>query len=375
MYNKKKEHILKKKDIAIVELCARNHYIYVLTLIKLLLLNNNKITLYINSNLADLFKAKNNSININIKENEKSNINFLKEIKKASHDICIITSINRNIFEFIFFKPSGLLYITIHNINLWFGKINKRNLKYIAKYIIRKILLKRASGINVGSYNMKRYLLDNYNYKNKVNVFPFSLYDETITKKVKKNNKIKLVVPGMIDTKRRNYDLLFELINKLLITEDNIIDLLEFELLGYLKKSVATNEVENKIKKFQLLGVNIKYYRSFISDNDYKKALSESDFILGILKNSIMGESNEIYGLSKDTGMNYAMLQAGIPGIFPVGFQTFDEMDEVTYYFKDIDGLIKIIFDFIKNLEEIESIKNQAIKNAIKYTYKIISDL
>jgi len=316
------------KHIGIIELCHITHYIYLNTVSKILLNKGYTITIYTLQPIAEnIDLPKNSKVNIIVKRRNQNVLSFLLEILWSnSCDVFIITTLQMYYLSFLIFllllkKP---YYVTTHNINLWFSKFEiSKQWKKVVEQLCLKIILMKARGVNVLSENMKRYLRNKFHYRRVINIFPFLVYDEKNTF-TNINNKIKLTVPGTIDPLRRDYELLLRVLNRL-VNNSKAIDRLIIELLGY-PNHIKAKKIINEFNKLNKKGLEVIYYDRFVRKEVYETQLSSSDFILGIVNTTNI--KKEKYGVTKDTGLNYAMIQSGIPGIFPSEFKNFKQLKE-----------------------------------------------
>ncbi len=269
-------------------------------------------------------------------------LSFIKQVHKD--DIVIFPTIStRNIsllYFLSFFIKNNIYYI--RNSNSWIKYANhQKEVKYkllsnITTFF-KKQLLKKAYQIFVANNNLKSYLQKN-GVENIINIVPYKIFDETYYKKSNYDKKINIVIPGAIDISKKDLPLVREA-TKLLSNE--IKKKINLILLG--KPSRDIDKVFCKEWKTEM-GSSLTYYTEFISDDDFTSVLQEAHFILGVLEIEYEDKYNkEIYGQTKDTGIEAQAIAYGKPLIINEEFQEIDEINSSTCKFKDFNELNNIL--------------------------------
>lgn len=360
-------------SIGIIELGTENHYIYVYTLAKIFVHQKYKVYIFTTNKIAEQLK-RNGLLGENIilkGEVESAARYFVRILIKFKCDNYIFaTAESIEIKRLLLFSLVCKISLSIHNVNYWFENDKKR-----IEIFLRNILLKKITSINVGSENLKNEIISKYKFRKNVNVIPFNIY-------VPNNNnikidpyKIKICIPGMVEIKRRDYELLFRVLEDIDI--DIVKERLEIYLLGKAdlsKLGNGTQEIIEKCNKLIEKGFKIKYYTKFVDSEEYNYILYSCNIILGIVNiKTNFGGNEEVYGITKDTGLNYAMIQAGKPGIFPCNFNTFDELEQTTLRFGCEEQLKQILINLAKDKYNLKDLDDKSKKSAIKFTTKYIN--
>lgn len=226
------------------------------------------------------------------------------------------------------------LVITLHNINRWFESFSdslkfrekfKKNILFffvrkVLLYVFKKVMLVQCDGIILNSKNMQDYLNKNYLFSKPQVVIPFSLKQRKVQVDNVFSSPIKIVFPGQVDCSRKSYDFFLKL------AED--YPKVEFVLLGRLK---LNNETQRMIKYIEGCGLeNVKIYREYVCQAEFDNEMESAHLLFSYVN---VHYRNEIYGLSKDSGVSYLMSEYAIPLLVNEDFKNIDELNSATLYY------------------------------------------
>lgn len=284
---------------------------------------------------------------------------MLKKINSSNYDYVFFNTLQEdwllNLYFFLFLNKKVKLNLAIHNINVFCYSPFSKNLRFMATRIIRKIALARADSINVYGENLKKYI-SQYMHSKKISTLPFSVHKE---RKIKiKNKKLKIVIPGAFELKRRDYKSIYEAIKK--------IDDFDFELI-ILGRQIGDDSkyLFEEFKKMK----NVITYDGFIDEIEFNKQMEEADIILGpVNKNIDICGVTEEYGQTKETGATFAAIKYGIPLLIPNDIKKSKEIEMFTLKYKSSEELKVILKDFMLNEKESLNIRTVAKKIPKKYT-------
>lgn len=357
---------IKNDKIALLEISSINHYNLLNSWVYVLEEKGIDYVIYTTEEISKHLRCKEGNI---IKKGEESTSSFLKKMNSEITLSCkklIITSIQSDWLSFLFFKIQVPIYVTVHNANTWTRNISFSPKSFI-KYLVRKKYLKKSSNLIVNSLSMKNFLYDQGVSKS-IQVMPFHLYTNcNVNSHQTMNEKLVITLPGMISEKRKKYDEIFKLANDL----SNYIKVIFLGCLDkdntYLNKDV----LENHIRK----GSDIIYFKTFISDEVFNQYLYNTDLIFSHLKTDFeQGDMKEVYGLTKDSGVSYAMITNSLPGLFNKDFKNLVELESSTCYFNSYNDLKKTIMDLYKDKNKLNNLKKNAILNSEKFSIKSIAN-
>lgn len=356
-------------NIAIIEL-GESHYAYLYSLCRIFSADSRveKITIFVNKNLnkimKDTLKNKYNKFNWIIKDENKSSIYFFRHLNKQFYEhkfnYLFINSLQDNFLEYLylFLTYKGNKILTIHNINNFINNSFSFNLKTLLKSLIRKLAFKKSDIINVYGDNLKKYLIREMSPEKPITTLPFSVFENNILEERNYNNKLKIVIPGAVDSKRRNYKIVYEVTKKLITN-------------GFDFKLVLLGSPTDKdlIKSFEKLGDNIKTYKSFVPEVEFKKQMLSSDLIWNnINKYYVLDDIVEEYGLTKETGINFSVIRYATPAIVSSDFKIMSEIESSYFVYKDEEDLYNQIINIINNRSILKNKSKQCKRNSEKFT-------
>lgn len=293
-------------------------------------------------------------------------------------DIVVFPTISvRNVslvFLISLFSPKNIYYI--RNSNSWLKNSSHAEgvfCRILTNYttFLKKIMLKRAYQVFVANTSIKNYLLDNF-VLNEINIVPYKFYIERNVKVKRKldSSKLNIVVPGAIHTDKKNLSLIRSAFN---ILDDEIKRKVTIVLLG---KPSRKSDFEFCESWKSDAGDSLIYFNEFVSDEVFSDYMEESDCILGVLNINYFDKYNaEIYGLSKDTGIDAQAISYGKPLIINNDFNVINEIISSTLKFHDEKSLAACIFALEDNVY-MNNISDEAILNCNKLSLdKVISNL
>ena len=224
------------------------------------------------------------------------------------------------------------------------------------KLIIKKILNEGGRLVVLNEHLAEKIykFLPNYQCL----IFPFSYYDSTIINSLHLNNKLRICIPGLITQKRRDYlGLLNKIEERILELKDRVI----FDFLGGIQKerNKKINKILSKIEHLKSGGMEILIHdEKYILNSLFDKELAKCDFILSNL-NTKLG-----YGKTKESGIPFAMIKSGKPGIYPAHHYLMPQLKSSTILYTDYDNMINQIIEVSKNRKLIDSYHTKAISNS-----------
>ena len=370
------------KNIAILE--THFHVKFLYTMMRICKTKDTNVTVFTTKKIYSRIKIyldKKSNYEIILKEDNESLSSFLKKVEKICNekiDLLFVNTIQMssiNIPPYIRFRPKVKVILTIHIVNHWlkakfaFGVRNIVRVidTNISIFLIRKFILPKFDAINVIYPPVKDYIEKNTNYNKQVFTLPFNFYDKTKkVEKSKKESKIIFVLPGLIETYRRNYNLALNVFEKLFKKYDNKISLY---LLG---KPVGDggSKIIKRCKEMKNKGFGISFSKGFIPEEEYDKISRECDFIISPLNVTTKRDTGikEIYGKTEGSALPFEAIQYCKPLIVPIEFNILNEMKSSTLQYKSVDDLEKILIEIIENKEKLDNLKKEAIKNSGKFS-------
>ncbi len=282
-----------KKNIAILEIEYHLHFIK--TLVDLIDLNKNTITIYTTNNaLKDLKVYLGSKLKkVKIKTPKKTLLGFLYNFHKTSneYDLCFHFSVQTHFlllpFRYLLFPKCKTILITFRP-EIYIGKIfnfHKNPLTLIKEFIfniIRYMIAKKSSAIITnGLRDIK--IIKSRHLQKKVFDIPYAVN----CKKYNSLNKKKTVIgiPGSIDPLRRDYFKIIDLIQSL----DKLKKKIEIIFIGSFQsnliknkknfKSDYFNNFAMKVDELKKRGFSIRLFKKKLPQKLYNNLIKKSDII------------------------------------------------------------------------------------------------
>ena len=384
--------------VGIIEICEPNHYSAVNGLMKSYASDpSNEVYVF---TLPKIGKAlEENGLLPNIKlivwNQEGTMVDFLqKEVAQVELDRVHYCTIRDNVNEFYAFDPKAdEIYFHVHNIDLWFNdtigrlwsimtfdlKNKTANRKYYN--IVGRFFLEALKNRPLRKKFLKKLWSRNYHYivhsagqrdfiakftpSEKITVFPFAIY-EGMEDRSGENTSLRVCIPGVISSERRDYAPLFDtLIKNAAQLKGKIL----IDLLGSIAKFEKA-VMEKHIQQVKDAGVDIQYATSFIPGEEYDIMLSKSDIILGNL--IVQKGPTQKYGVTKETGVVFNMLRGSKPGILPIEYQTSEDFKPSSIFFNDYTHLGEILLALVNDPEKIKDLRQKAVELSHKYSAPVL---
>ena len=321
--------------VVVLEVSTANHLVMLQNWIRISAVNNLDITIFTNERCLSMLEKTDEYKygRLSVKKICKFNGDLISEIRSELGPAgrLVVNSIYTNFIFFIFlFATVKHAYFTIHNVNKWFFLTAKSGgiVRRLIRFIILKAIFFLASGVFVNSENMKKYMLS-LGVKKRTCVLPFSLKMRPNLKC--RNSTFTIVYPGVVSEKRKSYELFF-------MAAQRFPDI-DFILLGTLGKEEIN--VISRIDKTTCS--NVKVFNSYVPVNVFDSYMSKCDLLFSDIKTKF---DDEIYGLSKDSGVSYLMYEYCIPLLVNSEFKNTWNLHRVTSYFSNYEELCDYIHFF-----------------------------
>ena len=232
------------KNIGILEF--HFHVKFLHTTMRIAKTKDTKVTVFTTEKILKRIETYIDDINkyeIVLKKPDESVNQFLSRVEKICNDRIDLLLINTiqvhtiDVMHNMKFKPKCKKILTVHMANHWFKARFGFNFKNpfrsldatLSIYLIRSKILPMMNAVNVIYSPTKEFIQNNTNYKRPIFTIPFNFYDEKQKSTVKKDDTLRIVVPGLIEAYRRDYDLTLDVFEKL---SEKYKDKLFFDLLG-----------------------------------------------------------------------------------------------------------------------------------------------
>ncbi len=378
--------------IGIIELDIPNHYLAVNSIAKIYATQKeNEVIIFTNDAISGLLSpltSTNKKISIVTMQKKQTILAFFLQINDFHLDRVHIVSAYFNFKAYANHQFNCPVYLGIHNeYKSWFYKnlikgfqivlikshlgLNRDLIYNLRKtiwreirslYYRRKILhntLIKGGKIVVYGPNIEREIV-RFVHAKQVLQIPFAIYEE-LDKQYEFNppsNKLVIGIPGIVD-KRRDIK---GLINFLADNKEYLKEEMKFKFIGKIDKS---DPILPRFKSLIRQGFDIEYSTNYLSEIDFSKQIISSDILLGNIPFSNIKAKKAI-----ETGVIYAMIRAGKPGLFPYGYFSYCELNDSILYYNNYHDLFQILIKLIHGHGILASLKQNAINNSRKFTPK-----
>jgi hypothetical protein len=386
--------------VGVVELMETGHIALVETVSRVFCSEpGNKVTVYTTAkharNLDFLLKLLPN-LEITVKPGEVDEKGFLQRIAVTPHDRIYVITMTRLFPEFARWPVTMPLFLVIHNLDEWYGlSFSGRIIKfinagmqscdlnsvvyhfkmYLLYYSFKKRILKKVNqthGKVVVLSEAVRSQFEKFRIREPAEVIPFSVFDPSLIRPATEpTSPLRICVPGILSQYRRNYIGLLELMEKSLTSLKGkfIID-----LLGGVQPDNPLNQCETILEKIEILknkGFSVIVHNvRFIPPEEYDRNLSSCDIILGNM-NVVLNNFSQ-YGKTKETGLPFAMIKAGKPGILPKNYPAPEEIGSGILTYNSYEDLGRLLQDLINDRSYLVKLQEKALENSSRFSPDVI---
>lgn len=236
---------------------------------------------------------------------------ILDQLKSKKYDLIIIGTVHRYFNTFLNITNKYKTAVIVHNLN--FSKASKLDLikKVFKEDVIYRLKLWWKEGLfNVSKvYKKSKHLLvlDNGFSSQEYQFLPLFYTKEFAPSK---NERLTIVIPGGVSQKRRDYQYVLEIIQKM----EGAVDI-EFVFLGK-AKGEELDSIEKVSDQF-----NVKYFTERVSQEDFEMWMKKADVLwCPIQQQTEFFSQKEVYGKTKMTGNIGDAIKFGKIAVFPANY-------------------------------------------------------
>jgi hypothetical protein len=360
-------------NIAIIE---KGHFEVAYTLISLFDTGDNRITVFVDESsydqLAYLLKEKVSRYIWIIQTNE-TNRDFIAEmfryIHQHSFDLLYFDTIADNFIHYGWYIRKlnrDKIIMTLHDINGFFHYTPSWSIRKTLRYIGKRRLIHLIPAFNVLTETLIPNLKQKLPGAKKIFNIPGGFFEPGNFKanEYKATDIIKITVPGSVDTRRRDYDSIFELLLKAKQQGINIA----ITLLGTFSEKYSEH-IHLKSLKYCETNANLHLYETgIVSQAEFDRVMGETHFIWMPLQSSaiVTDGATEQYGISISSGNIGDTIRYAIPFFAPAHFNTDSALEKSRCSYNEIIDIVKTL----RNLtgSEYERLQQEAFNGSMNYT-------
>lgn len=318
------------------------HYEGVFPVIQLFDQPGYTITLFVDAkiekNLRDLLAEKADRYRWIVKEKQESTFSFCRRINRAiqAHQITLLylNTVSKHHIAYAWLlgqQPLLKSILTVHDVNCLFKDKPGVSLRSWIKYWGKKLLTKRAGAFNTVSDTVVPYLsaqagdravysIPGAVHQPRNNTSPYSA-------------ALRLVIPGTIDEKRRDYTQVFQLLDK---SKAYAVVLLGGGNAEYAK------DIWNTCK-LHYAEQTEWFEEQEVRQAVFDAALDRAHFIWipSVVNTKICGDIAEVYGLTKSSGNIFDIIKHGKPFLYPESLVIPAALKPAGLQYANMDALLQ----------------------------------
>jgi hypothetical protein len=290
------------------------------------------------------------------------------QVKKSKPDILYINTISANhiLFAVVIKLLSPLrVVITVHDINCLFQSAPSWNIRAMAHHIGKRLLIRWVRELNVVADTMVPYLAQQTQGQKIIHNIPGAIFDghrqpPAIT------DHIHLVIPGSIDKKRRDYTMLWPLLEE---AERRQLPLYLTILGGHADDYGKT--VIEQARSFKPVYTKLQFYDTDVVDQaEFDRQLDEAHFIFipSVVNTAICYNIPEVYGLTKSSGNIFDVIKHARPFIIPATLQIPHNLQTSAVAYKNMPDILAFLEKILREPAHYQHLLQQAILNSGEYT-------
>ena len=325
-----------------------------------------------------LFEGQMEKFSWVVKSQQDSKYKFIyriyKETKSRKLDLLYLNTISDNFIFYAWilrFLKGVRVVLTIHSINNFFWKLPSLNLRAVIRSVGKKQLIKQVNEFNVVAMTLVDYLRTKLAASKIIYTVPGAVYEQRKRElKPLENKKIsRIVVPGIIDARRRNYQdvlQLAELINKTGMR-------ISITLLGGLNKEFGSSIIES-IKNSPDTA-DLKYYTAPVVDQpEFDREMDDADIVLlpATVQTYILDGIYEEYGVTQSTGTLFDIVKHAKPFFAPRNLRVDPFLEKSCLRYDSVDEILEIIQALEESPDVWQDLQRKAKIASTHYTIEAV---
>lgn len=298
-------------------------------------------------------------------QSRRAFINIIqKEVKKRKIELLCLNTISDN---YIFYaKMVALLsntrvILTIHMINSFFETKEKYSPRKLATAIGKRQLRRFVKEYNVLSQAMVPVLRHKLGRHKKIHNIPGGIFEGKSNPSHSLQNPAHIVIPGSIDSKRRDYEKAFELLE--LLKKENVPVKMTFlgRFCGEYGKTILA-----KSKQWS----NLFYYdENEVDQAEFDRVMQTADLVFTpSVIHTIMDGVKEEYGITISSGTMADVIRHAKPLIIPHSLTVDAQIEQSSIRYHTVADIVTYIIMVMQNPELYERLSEAALKTSEEYT-------
>jgi hypothetical protein len=298
---------------------------------------------------------------------------FYKNLKNQKPDILYINTISNNhlLYAFVLSRLSvKRVVLTVHDINCLFESRPSLNFRKAMIHRGKKKLLRQVDEFNVVSDTMIPYLQTKAKQRKTHNI-PGSVFENNYSPQPV-NDLLRIVVPGSLDKRRRDYEQVFQLAA---IADEEKISLQIILLGGYPDKygKAITERGNGFISDHCKI---ITYNAEVVDQEEFDRQMDAAHFVFipSVIDTKICGNIPETYGITKSSGNIFDVIKHAKPFIVPAGLAISNNLRLSCFKYQHLRDVPAFLKSFITSPEKYDHWQILAFENSQDYTIEKVRE-
>lgn len=335
-----------------------DHFEVAHTLIRLFELPGNRLTIFSYPSSWQQFRTM-QDLDLQahrwvVKKESQSKAAFVyqlyRTVKKERIELLFLETVTDN---FIFYAwlvkalPQVRIILTIHDINSYFHFRDDGSLRRRVRNLGKKKLIQAVREYSVINSTMVDYLRSKLPAGKQVRYIPGSFFEEAAYEAPPASlEPIRLVVPGSVDSRRRNYEAVFELLEECRKQQLAV----DITLLGGFHPGPGMQLMKRVLEQAEKFP-NLHWFEEpVVPQPVFDEVMRASHFVLApsVISTVISDEVREEYGISMSSGNIADMVRYGRPAIIPAALVTGPEIPHIAFRYhsiKEVPEQLKLLRD------------------------------
>ena len=309
-----------------------------------------------------------------VKTEKDSKYEFIYRIYKESRsrklELLYLNTISDNFifYSWMISQLKGIrVLVTVHSINNFFWKLPRFSLRAVVRHIGKKSLIRRVKEFNVVAITLVDCLKTKLPPSRKIYTVPGAIYEEKNweLRPLRAENVIKIVVPGIVDKRRRDYGMLVKLAELAQAAKLPI----SIIMLGGVNPEFGP-QVIDFIKNSPFAG-NIKHYTGTVVEQpEFDKQMCEAHIVLlpTTIQTYILDGIYEEYGITQSTGTLFDIVKHAKPFMAPRKLRVDPFLQDSCLRYDTADEIIDILIALVESPESWTMLQHKARNGSLHYT-------
>lgn len=359
-----------------------DHFEVAHTLIRLFQSPSNQLTVfsYVSSwqQLQMMPGIDQHPINWVVKKENQSKAAFIfhiyQEVKKEKIQLLYLDTVTDN---FIFYAwlvkalPGVRILLTIHDINSYFNFRNNGTVRRLVRNAGKKKLIRAVKEFTVINSAMQSYLQGRLGSGKTVRYIPGSFFEEPAT--VLQEPLLlpfRIVVPGSVDLRRRDYSHVFQLLEYCHQLEIPV----QLTLLGGFHPEHGA-AILQQCREYAKLYDNLQWFEDELVDAvRFDELMRQAHFVFApcVIKTVISDDIEETYGVSLSSGNIGDIIRFARPAILPSTLNTGNDISHVVCSYTAVKEIAEQLLLLRDDPDKYYVYQQQALQGSRTFTLEKI---